>query len=51
MVGAVGIENNTDRNLKDLEEMLGNTKALRRNNWESKGILVGPSMAPRFSQC
>ena len=50
MVGAVGIENNTDRNLKDLEEMLGNAKALKRNNGECKGILIGPSTAPRFSQ-
>jgi len=48
MVGAVGIENNTDRNFKDLQEMLGSAKALKRNNWESKGILIGPSMAPRF---
>jgi len=50
MAGAVGIENNTDRNLKDLEEMPGTTKALKRNNWESKGILIGPSMAPRSSE-
>jgi len=48
LVGAVGIENNTDRNLKDLEEMLRNAKALKRNNRKSKGILIGPSMAPRF---
>jgi hypothetical protein len=27
LVGAVGIENNTGRNFKDLEEMLGNAKA------------------------
>jgi hypothetical protein len=27
MVGAVGIENNTDRNLKDLEEILGSIRA------------------------
>src|SRR5260370_27867901 len=31
-----------------LEGMLGNTKALKRNDKESNGILVGPSMAPRF---
>jgi hypothetical protein len=49
MVGAVGIENNTGRNFKDLEEMRGNAKALKRNNRESKGILIGPSKAPRFS--
>ncbi len=28
--------------------MLGNAKALIRNNGECKGILIGPSMAPRF---
>jgi hypothetical protein len=50
MVGAVGIENTTVRNFKDLEEMLGNAKALKRNNWECKGILIGPLMAPRFSR-
>ncbi len=48
MVGAVGIENTTGRNFKDLEGMLGNAKALKRNNRECKGILIGPSMAPRF---
>jgi hypothetical protein len=26
-IGAVGIENNTERNFKDLERMLGNAKA------------------------
>jgi hypothetical protein len=49
LVGAVGIENNTEWNLKDLEEMLGNAKALKRNNGECKVILIGPSMAPHFS--
>ena len=49
LVGAVGIENKTERNLKDLEEMMGNTKALKRDNKERKEILIGPSMAPRFS--
>jgi len=48
LVGAVGIENNVDWNFKDLEEMLGNAKALKRNNGEHQGILIGPSMAPRF---
>ncbi len=47
--GAVGIENNTDRNLKDLEEMLGTSKALQRNNRECNGILIGPLKAPLFS--
>jgi hypothetical protein len=46
--GAVGIENNIDWNFKDLEEMLGKAKALKRNNREHQGILIGPSMAPRF---
>ncbi len=48
LVGAVGIENNTDWNFKDLEEMPGSAKALTRNNRERNGILIGPSMAPRF---
>ena len=48
MVGAVGIENNTEWNFKDLEEMRGKAKALKRNNKECEGILIGPSMAPRF---
>jgi hypothetical protein len=30
--GEVGIENNTDRNLKDLEEMLRSAETLIRNN-------------------
>ena len=48
LVGAVGIENNSDWNFKDLEEMLGSAKTLKRNNGECEGILIGPSMAPRF---
>ena len=44
----MGIENNADWNFKDLEEILGSAKTLKRNNKESKGILIGPSMAPRF---
>jgi hypothetical protein len=43
LVGAVGIENNTDRNFKDLEEMRGNAKTLKRNNRKCKEILIGPS--------
>ena len=50
LVGAVGIENNANRNFKDLEGMTGNSKTLKRNNEESRGILIGPSMAPRFSR-
>jgi hypothetical protein len=45
---AVRIENNTDWNFKDLEEMQRSTKTLKRNNKESREILIGPSMAPRF---
>ncbi len=48
MVGAVGIESNTDWNFKDLEEMLRSAKPLKRNNEESNGIFIGLSMAPRF---
>jgi len=48
LVGAVGIENNTKWNFKDLEEMPGNTKTLKKNSKESVGILIGPSMAPHF---
>ena len=44
----MGIENNADRNFKDLEEMLGRAKELKRNNRECKGILIGPLMVPRF---
>ena len=44
----MGIENNPDWNFKDLEEMMGSIKALTRNNEESKGIFIGPSMAPHF---
>ena len=49
LVGAVGIENNTIWSFKDLEEMLRSAKTLNRNNEESSGILIGLSMAPRFS--
>jgi hypothetical protein len=35
LLGAVGIENNTDRNFKDLEEMLGSAKTLTRKDRES----------------
>jgi len=31
--------------------MLRNGKTLKRNDRECKGILIGPSMAPRFSRC
>jgi hypothetical protein len=45
----VGIENNNVWDFRDLEEMPRNAKALKRNNREYKEILIGPSMAPRFS--
>lgn len=48
LVGAVGIENNADWDFKDLEEMLGSAKALKRNDEESEGILIGPLKAPCF---
>ncbi len=44
----MGIENTAGRNFKELEGMLGNRKALKRNDRERKGILIGPSMASRF---
>jgi hypothetical protein len=48
MVGAVGIENNAGRNFKELAETKRSIRTLKRNNEERKGILIGPSMAPRF---
>ena len=42
MVGAVGIENNSEWNFKDLEEMLGNAKALIRNDKDAKESLLAP---------
>jgi hypothetical protein len=44
----MGIENNTSWSFKDLEEMLRSAKTLKRNNEESSGILIGPSMAVVF---
>jgi hypothetical protein len=48
LVGAVGIENKSKRNFKDLEEMPRSAKTLRRHSEEPGGIIIGPSMAPRF---
>jgi hypothetical protein len=42
------VQNNTNRNFKDLEEMLGGPKELIGKNGESKGIRIGPLIAPRF---
>ena len=39
---AVQVENTTGWNFKDLEGMQGNAKALKRNNWQCEGILIGP---------
>ena len=50
LVGAEGIENNAERDFKELDDTLGNSKTLKRNNGEPKGILIGPSMAPRSSR-
>ena len=44
----MGVENNSDWNFKDLEEMARNAKALKKNNKEFDGILIGPSMVPYF---
>jgi len=49
LVGAVGIENNNVRNFKDLRGMRRNTKSLKRNNEEWRGILIAPSKLPRLS--
>jgi len=45
----MGVENNSDWNFKDLEEMARNANALKRNNKEFDGILIGPWLFPRFS--
>jgi hypothetical protein len=50
MVGAVGIENNNGRDFKDLRGMMGNTKSLKGNDRECKGILIAPLKRPRFSR-
>jgi hypothetical protein len=46
----VGIENNTGWNCKELQEMRCSAKTLKRKSQESNGILIGPSMAPIFSE-
>ncbi len=43
LVGTVGGENTLDRSLKELQEMRGSSKPLKRNNGEHEGILIGPS--------
>ncbi|MGB7154934.1 MAG: hypothetical protein WBD08_12110, partial [Candidatus Acidiferrales bacterium] len=48
LVGAVGIENNTGWDFRDLAGMRENSKSLKRNAGEPEGILIGPSKAPRF---
>jgi len=44
---AVKIQNNAEQNVKELAEIVRNAET--RNKKERKGILIGPSMAPRFS--
>ena len=44
----MGVENNSDWNFKDLEETVRNAKALKKNNKEFDGILIGPPMVPHF---
>jgi hypothetical protein len=48
LVGAVGIENNDERNFKDLRGTRRNVKSLKRNDEASKGIPIAPSKLPRF---
>ena len=43
------IENNNARDFKDLEEMPRNSKSLKRNDRERKGILIAPLKLPRLS--
>ena len=46
---AAGIENNDERNFKDLRGMRRNTKSLKWNKRICKGILIAPSKLPRLS--
>jgi hypothetical protein len=48
LVGAVGIENNNDRNFKDSRGMLGSAKLLKNSPRERKGILIAPLKRLRF---
>ena len=48
LVGAVGIENNTGWDFRDLAGMRENTKSLKKNAGELEGIFIGPLKAPRF---
>jgi hypothetical protein len=50
LVGAVGIENNDERNFKDLRGMTRNAKSLKKNDEACRGILIAPSKLPRFSR-
>jgi hypothetical protein len=45
----MGIENNNERDLKDLREMRRNTESLKRNDGAQKEILIAPLKLPRFS--
>jgi hypothetical protein len=44
-----GIENNSERNFKDLEEMQGSNKTLTRNTEERNGILIWPLNGPSIT--
>jgi hypothetical protein len=46
----VGIENNDERNFKDLRGMRRSAKPLKNNMRACKGILIAPSKLPRFSR-
>jgi hypothetical protein len=48
LVGAVGIENNNDRNFMDLRGMGRNGKLLKNSTRERKRILIAPLKRPRF---
>ena len=45
----MGIENNSARNFKSLQEMQKNAKSLKRNDEACNGILIAPSKLPRIS--
>jgi len=47
-VGPVRIENNSGPDFKDLRGMRRNTKSLKNNEGERKGILIAPLMRPRL---
>ena len=46
MIGAAGIENNNERDLKDLRGMRRTTMSLKMNDGERKEILIAPLRLP-----